>query len=85
MEHDCKHLSVADQSLLLELLQDFEELFHGTLGDCNCEPVSLQLKEGVQPYHGRPFPILQMHLEGTKKVIQRLCDLGVLKWQDDSE
>ena len=26
-----------------------------------------------------------MHVETTKWEVQRLCDLGVLKWQDDSE
>ena len=33
IEHDCKHLSAPEQSALLELLQDFEELLDGTLGD----------------------------------------------------
>ncbi len=33
LEHECKHLSAPDQSSLLELLQDFEELFDGTLTD----------------------------------------------------
>ena len=63
-----------------KLLQEFEELFDGTLGDWDCNPVSLQLKKGAQPYHGRPFPIPKKHVE-----IQQLCDLGVLKWQADSE
>eukprot|EP00804_Cyclotella_cryptica_P027321 CCRYP_019628-RA/>CCRYP_019628-RA protein AED:0.81 eAED:0.81 QI:0/0/0/0.5/0/0/2/0/195 len=63
----------------------FEELFSGKLGDWDCKPVSLQLKEGAQPYHGRPFPIPKKHIEITKREVQRLCDLGVLKWQDDSE
>ena len=44
VEYDCKHLSVPDQSLLLELLQDVEELIDGTLGDWDCELVPLQLK-----------------------------------------
>eukprot|EP00804_Cyclotella_cryptica_P022578 CCRYP_009455-RA/>CCRYP_009455-RA protein AED:0.44 eAED:0.59 QI:0/0/0/1/0/0/3/0/213 len=74
-----------DQARLLELLQEFEELFSGKLGDWDCKPVSLQLKEGAQPYHGRPFPIPKKHIEITKREVQRLCDLGVLKWQDDSE
>ena len=51
----CNQLSAPDQSMLLELLQEFEEIFDGTLGDWDCEPVSLQLKEGAKPYHGWPF------------------------------
>ena len=35
------HLSLQDQNKLLELLTAFEELFDGTLGDWNTEPVSL--------------------------------------------
>ena len=85
-EEDClNHLSATEKDKLLNLLQEFEELFDGTLGDWDCKPVSLQLKEGAQPYHGRPFPIPKKHVETLKKEIQRLCDLGVLKWQDDSE
>jgi hypothetical protein len=75
------HLSATEKDKLLKLLQEFEELFDGTLGDWDCNPVSLQLKEGAQPYHGRPFS----HVETLKKEIQRLCYLGVLKWQADSE
>eukprot|EP00804_Cyclotella_cryptica_P023912 CCRYP_010030-RA/>CCRYP_010030-RA protein AED:0.46 eAED:0.55 QI:0/0/0/1/0/0/3/0/182 len=74
-----------EQTKLLELLQEFEELFSGKLGDWDCKPVSLQLKEGAQPYHGWPFPIPKKHVEITKREVQRLCDIGVLKWQDNSE
>eukprot|EP00804_Cyclotella_cryptica_P029391 CCRYP_013329-RA/>CCRYP_013329-RA protein AED:0.14 eAED:0.20 QI:0/0/0/1/0.5/0.33/3/0/844 len=84
VKDNCTHLSVPEQTKLLELLQEFEELFSGKL-DWDCKPVSHQLKEGAQPYHGRPFPIPKKHVEITKREVQRLCDLGVLKWQDDSE
>ena len=45
VRNNCAHLSAPEQSLLLELLQDFEELFDGTLDDWDCEHVSLQLQE----------------------------------------
>jgi hypothetical protein len=44
---NCTHLSNPEQTKLLELLQQFEELFNGTLGDWDCKPVSFQLKEGA--------------------------------------
>ncbi len=82
-EQDClNHLSATDKDKLLKLLHEFEELFNGTLGDWDCNLVLLQLKEGAQPYHGRLFPIPKKHVETLKKEI---CDLGVLKWQDDSK
>ena len=78
------HLSATERNKLLKLLQEFEELFDGTLGDWDFNPVLLQLKEGAQPYHGRLFPIPKKHVETVKMEIQRLCNLGVLKWQADS-
>eukprot|EP00804_Cyclotella_cryptica_P015514 CCRYP_003553-RB/>CCRYP_003553-RB protein AED:0.36 eAED:0.48 QI:0/0/0/1/0/0/4/0/492 len=64
---NCTHLSGPEQTRLLELLQEFEELFSWKLGDWDCKPVSLQLKEGAQPYHRRPFPIPKKHIEITKR------------------
>ncbi len=82
---NCKHLSVLDQKKLLKLLTEFEDLFDGTLGNQDTKPVSLKLKEGAKPYHGRQFPTLRAHKETLKKEVQRLCELGVLKWQPESE
>ena len=82
---NCKHLSVPDQKKLLKLLTEFEDLFDGTLGDWDTEPVSLKLKEDAKLYHGRPFPTPKAHKETIKKEVQRLCELGVLKWQPESE
>ncbi len=73
---DClNHLSATEKDKLLKLLQEFQEPFDGTLGDWDCNPVSLQLKEGEKPYHGRPFPIPKKQVETSKKEIQRLCNL----------
>eukprot|EP00804_Cyclotella_cryptica_P001002 CCRYP_012344-RA/>CCRYP_012344-RA protein AED:0.42 eAED:0.44 QI:0/0/0/1/0.5/0.33/3/0/239 len=33
----------------------------------------------------QPSPIPKKHVETTKREVQRLCDLGILKWEDDSE
>jgi hypothetical protein len=70
---------------LLKLLTEFEDLLDRTLGDWDTEPVSLKLKEGAKPYHGRPFPTPQVHQPTLMKVVERLCKLGVLKWQPESE
>ncbi len=82
---NCTHLSLQDQNKLLELLTEFEELFDGTLGDWKTEPVSFELKEGAKPYHGRPYPVPKSRKETTIKELNRLCDLGVLEFQPDSE
>jgi hypothetical protein len=85
VEDDCnKHFCSQEQALLLEILQEFKELFDGTLGDWDCDPVSCKLKEGPMTYNCQPSPYSK-NLETTEKEIQRLYDLGVLKLQADSK
>ena len=67
------------------MLFGFEELFDGTLGDWNRPPVSIKLKEGAKPYHGRPYPIPQIHNATLLKEINRLVGIGVMKMQSLSE
>ena len=55
------------------------------LGDWDTEPVSLRLREGAKPFHGRPFPTPKVHKETLKEELDRLCVLGVLKWQPELE
>ena len=67
-KEDClDHLSATEKDKLLKLLQEFEELFNGTLVDWDCNLVLLQLKEVAQPYHDRPFLIPKKHVETLKK------------------
>ena len=75
----CLHLSSNERFKLLEVLTEFEDLFDGTLGDWDTEPVSFELKEGAKPYHGRAFPSPQVHKETVLKEIKRLITLGVLE------
>jgi hypothetical protein len=71
--------------MLLSLLLDFESLFDGTLGDWNRPPVSIEMKDGIKPYHGRPYPIPQIHKATLWKEIDRLMGIGVLKRQSSSQ
>ena len=85
IEEHCKHLKTYQKKSLLKLLQQHEELFDGTLGNWKTPPVSLELKEGAKPYHGRAYPVPHLHLKTLKKEVERLCKLGVLKRQPSSE
>jgi hypothetical protein len=67
------------------LLLRYETLFDGTLGDWNRPPISIELKEGATPCHGRPYPIAQVHKATLIKEINRLCSIGVLKKQASSQ
>jgi hypothetical protein len=85
IRENCSHLKASDREKLLSVLLRFESLFDGTLGDWNLPPVSFELKEGVKPYHGRPYPILHKHKAILMKDIKQLCDIGVLEWQPSSQ
>jgi hypothetical protein len=81
----CTHLTQHEQNELLEVLQEFEDFFYGTLGDWKTEPVSFELKRDAKPYHSRAFPIPKVQKETIIKEVRRLVELGVLKWQLTSE
>jgi hypothetical protein len=67
------------------LLLDYKSLFDGTLGDWNRPPVLVKMKEGAKPYHGRPYPIQQIHKATLMKEINRLESIGVLKRLSSSQ
>ncbi len=79
------HLTASNrEEQLLSVLLRFELLFDGTLGDWKLPPVSFELKEGMKPYHGRPYPIPHKYKAVLTKEIKGLCDIGVLEWQPSS-
>jgi hypothetical protein len=78
------HLTAAKREKLLSVLLKFKPLFDGTLGDWKLLPVSFELKEGMQPYHGRPYPIPHKHKAVLLKEIKWLFNNGVLDWQPSS-
>ncbi len=81
----CSHLSTTEQQGLRDLLGKYESLFDGTLGKWQGEPYDIQLKENVQPYHAKPFPIPRIHETTLKMEVDRLVNIGVLKKVNRSE
>jgi hypothetical protein len=84
IRENCSHLKASDRDKLLSVLLKFKLLFNGTLGDWKLPPVSFELKEGMKPYHGRPYPIPQKHKAILMKEIKWLCNIGVFEWQPSS-
>jgi len=82
---NCSHLPLLQREKLLSLLLEYELLFDGTLGDWNRPPISIELEEGAKPYHGRPYPIPQIHKATLMKEINRLVDIGGMKRQSSSQ
>ncbi len=72
VKNNCVHLSTPHWNLLFALLLKYKELFDGRLGDWKLPPVSIELKEGAKPYHGRPYPIPKVHKATLMKEIDCL-------------
>jgi hypothetical protein len=54
----CENLYVEEQHQLKELLQKYEHLFDGTLGELNMEPISVQLMDpNCKPIHARAYTV----------------------------
>jgi hypothetical protein len=58
IRENCSNLTASNREKLLSVLLKFKPLFDGTLGDWK---LSFELKEGMKPYHGRPYPIPHKH------------------------
>ena len=68
----CGHLSPIEQNKLLLLLTKYEELFNGTLGNFDTDPVKFNLQLGTKPYHGKTYLVPQSQKAVFKKEVERL-------------
>ena len=50
-----KELNPTQQKTLLKLLKDYEVLFQGKLGAWKGPEISIELKDGVEPFHGKAY------------------------------
>jgi hypothetical protein len=84
----CENLHVEEQHQLKMLLQKYEHLFDGTLGQFNMEtvPISLQLMDpNCKPIHAHAYTVprsLEQQLKQSKEIV-RLVDIGVLEEDPD--
>jgi len=81
----CQNLNAQQKQELKGLLEEFMELFDGTLGSWKDQQINIETKEGAKPYHAKAFPIPKSREETFKKEIARLCQLGVLRKVNHSE
>ena len=52
-------------------------MFDGTLGNYTGTEYKIELLEGTQPYHVKPFPIPNVHEETLKIEVNKLKSIGV--------
>jgi hypothetical protein len=82
----CGNLSEEEQHQLHQVLQKYEHLFNGTLGEFNVAPISLNLIEVVaKPVHARSYTFPRSVEQQLRKEIARLVDIGVLEEDYTSE
>jgi hypothetical protein len=86
----CENLHVEEQHHFKILLQKYEHLIDGTLGEFNMEQttISLQLMDpNCKPIHVRAYNVprsVEQQLQQSKKIV-RLVDIGVLEEDYSSE
>jgi len=79
------HLTEYEKSLLGKLLARYHDLFDGTLGTWNTDPIELELRPEVKPYHAKPYPVPHSQEKKLKEEIKRMCACGVLRKVNRSE
>ena len=76
---DADNLGDEQKHELLKLLKEFEELFDGTLGTWNTEPVHIELKADAKPINSRYYPVPHINKQTFKNELKRLVEIGVLE------
>ena len=51
------HLTDEQKTILGKMLDQFDDLFDGTLGKWKGSDYKIELKEGVTPYHAKAYPV----------------------------
>ena len=82
---ECTNLSGRQRDMLKRVLEKHETLFDGTLGHWRGETYDIELKPDVTPYHARAYPIPKAYEQKLRLEVERLVELGVLKWKNNSE
>ena len=79
------HLTTEEKELLTTTLNKCKTLFSGGLGTLNVKPIHLELAPDAKPYHARAFPVPQSLEATTRKEIEQLTTIGVLRKCFNSE
>ena len=78
LDDNITQLNYEERTMLPSLLEEFEDLFDGTLGDWATEPVNLELKPYSKPFNNRYYPVPRINKETFQKDLEHLVEMGVL-------
>ncbi len=79
------HLNAHQKADLLQLLQENDKMFDGTLGVYPRKKVHIDIDPNAKPVHSRLYPVPQIHLKTFKKELNHLVRIGVRVAQQESE
>jgi hypothetical protein len=79
------HLNAHQKADLLQVLQENNKMFNGTLGVYPHKKVHIEIDPNAKPVHSRPYPVPQIHLKTFIKELNHLVRIGVLAAQQESE
>jgi hypothetical protein len=79
------HLNAHQKADLLQVLQENDKMFDGTLGVYPHKKVHIDIDANAKPVHSRPYPVPQINLKTFKKELNHLVEIGVLAAQQESE
>jgi hypothetical protein len=75
------HLNAHQKADLLQVLQENDKMFDGTLGVYPHKKVHIDIDPNAKPVHSRPYPVPQIHLKTFKEELNHLVEIGVLAAQ----
>jgi hypothetical protein len=66
------HLDQREKDLVYKLLLKYEDIFDGTLGEWETEPVEFEMVDGAKPYSQRHYPVPHLYKATFNKELDRL-------------
>ena len=66
-----KHLTTEQQQQLAKVLEAYPDMYEGSIGTLNIDPVHFELKPKAVPFHAKPFPIPKAYENLTKEECKR--------------
>ncbi len=79
------HLNAHHKADLLQVLQENNKMFNGTLGIYPHKKVHIDINPNAKPVRSRPYPVPRIHLKTFKKELDHLVRIGILAAQQESE
>ena len=77
MSTNAIHLNAEERTRILSLLQYFEYLFGGTLGDLETEPVDLELNPDSKPFNCKYYLFPRINKDTFRKELECVVKIGV--------